>query len=427
MESNSHSSQPQQHRYFQTRLSSSATKQNCGSHRAALTIYVAIFALFFLVNLSMYREYRESLLMLEQPRSRGLRLDEKEGRRSGYISNADKSNGLSGEQSPMGRSASFSNSTKEQNQCRFYKSHQYAFPSTIPKVSIDMQTRLAMGGYEEIAKGSGTVTAAGSILASLSQIQHSKGVYGTVGELGVHHGRFTSFLFATARSTEALVVADLFEEHQSENVDLSGLGDFGQFVKGLSVYGLSRRDLHAIHRGNTGELPLDWSAQSNFAPFRLISVDASHTATSTRRDLALAFCNLVEGGIVVLDDWYHPSWPGVVEGYFQFAHEGFALADRTSHPQSAPATVLPLGALDVFPFLICESKLYLTNSREFHEKYYKHLEKNPAFQAMISPYSIEKKRGKVKYEMNGVAYLRCPSRKEMSESNLQELWASFVY
>jgi Methyltransferase domain len=404
------------------------TKQNFGSNRTALLIYVGIFALFFFVNLSMFQEYRESLLVLEQPPSRGLGLSKRHDMRSGDITNIDKSDDQSGAPSFMGESKALSNSTREQSQCRFYKSHQYAISSTTPKVSIDMQKHLALGGYEDIAKGSGTVTAAGSILTSLSQIQHSSGIYGTVGELGVHHGRFTSFLFATARSTEALVVADLFEDNQSENIDLSGLGDYGQFVKGLSAYGLSERDLHAIHRGNTGELPLDWSAQSNFAPFRLLSVDASHTAASTRRDLALAFCNLAEGGIVVLDDWYHSSWPGVVEGYFQFAHGGLAWTDPTNDPQRTPATAsLPLGALDVFPFLICESKLYLTNSREFHEQYYKHLEKNPSFQAMMSPYSIEKERGKVKYEMNGVAYLRCPSRKEMSESSLQELWASAVY
>jgi hypothetical protein len=284
----------------------------------------------------------------------------------------------------------------------------------------------------QIAKGSGDAAAAGPLLVELSRLQHSSGIAGAVGELGVHHGRFASFLFSTARRHEPLVVADLFLEHQEENVDLSGLGDYRQFVKGLNVYGLNKSDLHTVYRGNTAGLPLDWSSQANFGPFRLVSVDAGHTATATARDLNLVFCNLLEGGIVVLDDWFHPNWPGVVEGYYRFAHQPTQQAEGADAdpPNTPKEDVRPAAAaaLEAYPFLVCESKLYLTNTLEHHDRYYRLLRGDPNFRGLLSPYSLEKKRGNVLYEMHdGVNYLRCPSRQEMSESDLRELWSSRAY
>jgi hypothetical protein len=230
------------------------------------------------------------------------------------------------------------------------------------------------------------------------------------------------------------VVADLFLEHQEENVDLSGLGDYREFVKGLQVYGLSEADLHTVHKGNTAELPLDWSLQSKFGPFRLVSVDAGHTATATNSDLRLVFCNLLEGGIVVLDDWFHPNWPGVVEGYYRFAH-------HRGHQQQYPSPKVeeeptsrrqvqppPPPEVEAYPFLVCESKLYLTNTREHHDQYYKLLRDDPDLRHLLNPYSVEKKRGSVLYEMhNGINYLRCPSRQNMTESDLQRLWSRWAY
>jgi hypothetical protein len=299
-------------------------------------------------------------------------------------------------------------SSMDWEKCRAYKSRDYLNfnASLLPVVSIANQRALALGGYKKIAKGSGDVIAAGPFVNALSRWQHSNQLFGSVGELGVHHGRFTSFLFATARSGEALVVADLFEDHQSENVDLSGKGDYRQFVKGLATYGLSESDLRAVHRGSTADIPLDWSSREGFSPFRLVSVDAGHTANLTLNDLRLVSCNLLEGGITILDDWFHSGWPGVVEGYYRLVHQL---------------------RLDAYPFLSCEGKLYLTNTLEHHWQYYKALRNDPDLGAILSPYSSEKERGKVLYEMSGVNYLRCLNRRDATESDLQQMWSKRVY
>lgn len=148
-----------------------------------------------------------------------------------------------------------------------------------PKITLDNQRHFALGGYNQIARGSGEIVLAGPILNLISKQQHSPDhrIYGSVGELGVHHGRFTAFLFVTSRQHEQLVVGDLFEKMQSANVDKSGLGDLKRFVQGLQTYGLTPTHLHTIYVGSTSNLPFNWSYEQKFHPFRLISIDASHT------------------------------------------------------------------------------------------------------------------------------------------------------
>jgi hypothetical protein len=260
------------------------------------------------------------------------------------------------------------------------------------------------GGYLKIARGSGDVLLVGPIITALSKQQHETGIYGSLAEIGVHHGRFTGFLFITARTTEKLVVADLFEKLQHQNVDKSGLGDKRRFLQGLQVYGLSQEDLHTLHVGSTDEIPFDWSDKAGFEAFRMISVDGGHTAALTFNDLQLAFCNLLAGGIVILDDFFHSVWPGVTEGVFQFMSMG---------PEP-----------EVYPFLSCENKLFLTNDKASHDLYYNRLLETAG--PLVSMYAHEKLRGKLKFEMNGVNYLRC-TRGNSTDHDIRSLWKDLSY
>lgn len=131
------------------------------------------------------------------------------------------------------------------------------------------------------------------------------------------------------------------------------------------------------------------------------------SAELTFNDLQLSFCNLLIGGIVILDDWFHSTWPGVVEGYYRFVDQG------------------PVD--EVFPFLICESKLFVTNSQAAHERYYHALLEDPDLSPLLSPYAHEKERGKLLYEMNGVHYLKCQPRQEMTIADIQRVWVQRVY
>jgi len=274
------------------------------------------------------------------------------------------------------------------------------------------------GGYEKIAKGSGNIHAAGPFLHLLSQLQFSNGIFGSLGELGVHHGRFTGFLFVTARQTEKLVAVDLFEDLQDENVDLSGKGDYGKFVNGLHSYGLDESELYQVVKGSTTDIPLDWPGNKEsdnnvpFEGFRLLSVDAGHTAELTLHDLQLSFCNLLPGGIVILDDWFHPRWPGVVEGFYRFA-------EQEKHEQNDAV------GTGVYPFLLCESKLYVTNDRKAHELYLTSILNDPVMSQWVSLIAQERKilHRKWPYEMvNGTRYVRCDSTRLPPPEQAQSLW-----
>jgi Methyltransferase domain len=192
--------------------------------------------------------------------------------------------------------------------CINIRSQKTAPASMQPKIDIETgQGFIARGGYERIAKGSGPIHAATGLYVNLlSHIQHvDLHLFGTVAELGVHHGRFTSVLFITARVTEKLVVVDLFDELQNFNVDLSGRGNYKDFVHGLRLYGLQAElDLYRIYKTSTDQLPFNWVDRDGLEPFRLVSLDAGHTAALTLNDLQLVFCNLLKGGVVIIDDWY---------------------------------------------------------------------------------------------------------------------------
>jgi len=113
---------------------------------------------------------------------------------------------------------------------------------------------------------------------------------------------------------------------------------------------------------------------------------------------------------VILDDWFHSIWPGVVEGFYQFLAFG--------------------PTADVYPFLVCESKLYVTNSLEYHAMYYNSLLDDPDLGPLVTKYAHEKERGKLLYEMNGVNYLKCQSRLATNTTQIdtiQRIWFDRVY
>jgi hypothetical protein len=56
---------------------------------------------------------------------------------------------------------------------------------------------------------------------ALTAKQHELGIFGSVGEIGVHHGKFLIPIIGNALAGEPAVAMDLFED-QSSNVDVSG-------------------------------------------------------------------------------------------------------------------------------------------------------------------------------------------------------------
>lgn len=205
--------------------------------------------------------------------------------------------------------------------------------------------------------GSGQITWTGPFVATLSLLQSRMGLYGAVGEIGVHHGMFAIAVAHQARHGEHILAADLFDALQNLNVDHSGSGDLRRFLRNMGRFGIRRDDMD-LRVGLSSSLPLPYAH-----PLRLFSVDGGHTEAITAGDIAWAACHAVEGGIIILDDWPNPGWPGVKLG---------------------AARNWRCGARRLTPFAEMQNKLYLTTSRAAAEHYQAELGKMPFWAARLA-------------------------------------------
>lgn len=73
-----------------------------------------------------------------------------------------------------------------------------------------------------------------AFVRQLSRYQHQLGIFGSVGEIGVHHGKFLMPIVGNALTGEPAVAIDLFEDQQT-NVDASG--GLGWLVPGGCIHG----------------------------------------------------------------------------------------------------------------------------------------------------------------------------------------------
>ena len=179
----------------------------------------------------------------------------------------------------------------------------------------------------------------------LSGQQGKLGISGGVSEIGIHHGRLFILLHLLRRGNESSAAYDLFEM-QDENVDASGKGDKEIFLDNLRRHGGGTEGVVVKSRNSLAMTPAEVRADAG--PVRLFSVDGGHTADITASDLALAEASLCPGGLVILDDYFNESWPGVSEGASRY---------------------LSSGVSKLVPVAIGGNKFMLTNSDELAAKY----------------------------------------------------------
>jgi hypothetical protein len=98
----------------------------------------------------------------------------------------------------------------------------------------------------------------------------------------------------------------------------------------------------------------------------MFSVDGGHTAHLTANDLEIAADALVDGGIVVLDDYWPPNrgWAGVTEGLYRFLGQQMLVPGRRCQR--------------LIPFLAVDNKIWLTTPSH-HAKYLKFTRDDPVF------------------------------------------------
>lgn len=152
------------------------------------------------------------------------------------------------------------------------------------------------------------------LIRDLNDIQLAEGTTGSVGEIGVHHGRLFILLRLLRRPGEASTAIDVFGDQQL-NTDGSGRGDLAIFQSNVERWSgndqliiITKSSLHVQAK----------ELLEKARTFRLFSVDGGHTEECALCDLRLAEAVLSPGGVVILDDFSNHHWPSVAAGAARF-------------------------------------------------------------------------------------------------------------
>jgi SAM-dependent methyltransferase len=155
-----------------------------------------------------------------------------------------------------------------------------------------------------------TIEAAGEIFEEDKIIGH-------IAEFGVHHGKFLFLIDALRNAPENSFAVSIFDDP-----------DF-KFIARDPCWDEMQRGSEDAFRDNAARFLPDRKfpvlvrdtlslSKHELRPLKFLSIDAGHTAEHVINDLSLAQELLVPGGVVALDDWMRPYWPGVTEGVIRF-------------------------------------------------------------------------------------------------------------
>lgn len=152
----------------------------------------------------------------------------------------------------------------------------------------------------------------------LAQMQKANQIDLPVCEIGVHHGKFLIALILTKGGGRGHLGIDVFDL-QMFNMDRSGFGDHEIFMRNIEQFCGSRDMVSTIKEDslNIG-LPEIVEIHRTHGKFSMFSIDGCHTAEHTFNDLVIAEQLTCHGGLIFIDDYYHPNFPGVQEGVSKF-------------------------------------------------------------------------------------------------------------
>jgi len=195
-----------------------------------------------------------------------------------------------------------------------------------------------------------------NLTQELTKMQHGLGLFGAVGELGVHMGKYFICIALSRAVTEPAVAMDLFPG--KANSLGSGGGHIDKFKANLKTVGIS--DVIIIPGDSLLLSPKTFS-DLDLPLFRFFSVDGAHSLEFTLHDLQVAGCSLMEGGIISVDDITNMDWPGVLQ----------AVTFNSQCEQLAP-------------FLMYHNKLLMTTISHY-ERYFRYVSSSSNYPCRTSP------------------------------------------
>lgn len=151
------------------------------------------------------------------------------------------------------------------------------------------------------------------LFMAYNQLINSQGVSGDVLEIGVHHGLSAIAVASLRGNGKRFFAVDLFEDLQLQNTSDSGSGDKAVFVSNIKAFYENIDFLNLITSNSANLRPDDLGSGFSFC-----HIDGGHSDNETYHDLCLCYQILVPGGLVALDDYFNPTYPGVCEGAIGF-------------------------------------------------------------------------------------------------------------
>jgi hypothetical protein len=137
--------------------------------------------------------------------------------------------------------------------------------------------------------------------------QSASGLHGDLLEIGCFHGRSAALLAMHLREGERLLLADAFDLPLDDPYGDTPTPEKVWRNLEAAVPGLPRERI-SIRRAYSRDLDLPADLRVRFA-----HVDGGHEAGTVATDLALCASRLLPGGVIAVDDYAHPRYPGVSE------------------------------------------------------------------------------------------------------------------
>ena len=151
------------------------------------------------------------------------------------------------------------------------------------------------------------------MVAAYSQLLARAGLAQHVLEIGVYHGKSAIGFAALRGSGSRFVAVDLFDKPPKAQMDRLWFGSRERFLQNMARFHHDPSFVTTIAAPSASLRPRDVGSA-----FTLCHIDGGHTSKDVHADLTLCAAVVKPGGLVVLDDFSSPAFPGVAEGALRF-------------------------------------------------------------------------------------------------------------
>lgn len=174
---------------------------------------------------------------------------------------------------------------------------------------------------------------------------------GGIAEIGTYYGKSFCMLNSFVKETYQSFAIDLYGD-QEKNVSVSGDNHltFQGFKNNLENYDYNKGKNVEIIKCDTLSHSRMLKDKMHPHPLKFFMIDGGHDYIHAMNDLKIAEECISDGGIVILDDFFHPQFPGPTQALYKYMENGGGLQ----------------------PFFCVDKTLFLC-SLSYREKYFRNI------------------------------------------------------